>query len=307
MGSRFNELVAQIPQIGRNHHAETILENSRRNAPFIEKTIRDAGRDSRPCLVVSAGPSLYFSRSLYRLRGFTGQVVATDSAYIQCLKAGIEPDYVVTIDPHPTRIAVLFGATSQDDYFERARADHGFEQAEENQRLVDENRTKLVIACSAPESVVERTKDFERYWFAPLVDDPDAEGLTKQMVELTQIPALNTGGTVGSAAWAFAHLVLKAEKIAVVGMDFGYQLGTPLKNTQEWNLLKGEQNISEFYPVLKGHWGDAYTSPTYYWYRQNFLDLLKAADARVTNCTEGGLLHGESVDCMGLEEWLASC
>jgi len=228
-------------------------------------------------------------------------VVATDGAYIQCLKRGIKPDWVITIDPHPTRIAVLFGAESKDDYFERTRADHGFAALESNRRLIDANRAPLVIACSAPQSVVERTAAFERYWFVPLVDDPAHAGLTSQMVDATGAPALNTGGTVGTAAWVFARCVLGSPDIAIVGCDFGYPIGTPLANTQEAKLTGCDPMLYPGFPE-RGY----YTSPTYWWYRQNMLDLLDAADATITNCSGAGLLYGERVREMKLEEWLAS-
>jgi len=299
--SKFDELLRQIPQIGLAYHGQTILENTHRNARRIGRTLRDVSPDHRPACVLSAGPSLYRGSTLPRLA--EGQeaitIVATDGAYIQCLKAGIEPDWVVTIDPHPTRIAVLFGAESQDDYFKRTRADHGFEQEKENRELVDAHPANLVIATSAPQSVVDRTEKFNRFWFVPLVDDPDEAGLTRSMCQSTGAPALNTGGTVGTAAWAFAHQILKSTDIAVVGMDFGYPVGTAIEHTQEWKLTGGDPDL---YPRR----GDYYTSPTYEFYRLGLMDLLEAADARITNCSEGGLLDGDRVKRMKLEEWLAS-
>src|SRR6267142_98749 len=112
--TRFQELQSRIAEIGLEHHRETILENSHRNAPKIKHTIRDVDCDSRACLVVSAGPSLYRERILQRIGYFSGCIVATDGSYVQCLKAGIKPDWVVTIDPHPTRIVRWFG----DSHFE---------------------------------------------------------------------------------------------------------------------------------------------------------------------------------------------
>lgn len=315
MENRFHELVGQISQIGLEYHKQTILENSSRNAAYIKKTIREVPQDLRRCLVVSAGPSLYRQRSLEKIAGFTGCIVATDGAYIRCLKSGIRPDYVITIDPHPTRIVRWFGDpdweenSRHDDYFTRQDLDVSFraDAAAGNARnleLVEANKAPLIISLASPSNVVERTKTFERYWVAPLVDDPLHEGITKQVVELSGVPALNTGGTVGTAAWVFAKAVLKSEDIAVVGMDFGYPIERPLQETQEWNLLKDKPDVEDFYPKMLGVWGECYTSPTYFWYRQNFLDLLEAADARITNCTEGGLLFGDRVDCKSLESWL---
>lgn len=319
MTPKFNDLLARIPQIGFEHHAATLLENTRRNGQAIrnEHSIRDCKPSYGPCIIASAGPSLYRQRILARLAEarFTGTLVATDGAYIQCLKAGLQPDWVVTIDPHPTRIVRWFGDPdlesnqANDDYFARQDLDVSFrkdaiQQNKRNILLVDGNETSLVVATSAPENVVSRTARFARYWFAPLVDEPTTEGLTSQMVELTSCPALNTGGTVGTSAWVFTHQVLRADRIAVVGMDFGYPMDTPLENTQEWNLLKDDPDIASLYPRQVGYWGECYTSPTYFFYLQAFKELLQASGSRISNCTEGGILCGDGIDCMPIEQWL---
>lgn len=314
MNEKFDELVSRIAQIGLEHHAQTLLENSRRNAPLISRTVREVAPNVAPALVISAGPSLYRQCILARLAGDEKHkqvtIIATDGAYIQCLKAGIKPDWVITIDPHPTRIVRWFGDhdyernNAGDDYFSRQDLDirmrgASAQENEANIALVDANFVKLAICSSAPANLVARTSAFDRYWFAPLVDSPDEPGLTRQICDATGLPALNTGGTVGTASWVFAHQVLGSSSIAVVGMDFGYPIGTPLENTQEWNLTGGDPDL---YPKH----GDYYTSPTYWWYRSNFLDLLYAADATVTNCSEAGLLYGDRVRQMKLEEWLKS-
>lgn len=304
----FAEVVGQITGIGYEWHKDAILRNSRRNAPHVTQTIRDVQPDGRPCVVVGAGPSLRRQNILARLRGNI-TVVCVDGAYVACLKAGITPDYVVTLDPHPTRMVRWFGDpdleqnTQGDDYFARQDLDVAFRAREtnaENIALVDAHPTGLIIGTTAPENVVRRTENFARYWFAPLVDEGE---LTEQMMEATGCPAMNTGGTVGTAAWVFAQCILKSTNVAVVGMDFGYPLGTPLKNTQEYNIVNGDPDM---FPVRKGFWGDCMASPTYWWYRQNFLDLLENNDLRVTNCSGGGLLCGDRVDCMDLDTWLAS-
>lgn len=313
--TRFQSLLEKIPQMGLEHHRQTLLENSRRNVPYITRTIREIAKDPRPALIVSAGPSLYREKILSRIKGFKGCLIATDGAYIQCLKAGLRPDWVMTIDPHPTRIVRWFGDPSweetEDDYFRRQDLDLDFREdsGAENQKniaLVDANRTNLVMGSASPQNVVLRTQAFQRFWFAPLVDDPHEEGITSDITSETNLPALNTGGTVGTCAWVFAHQILKSPSIAVVGMDFGYYMDTPFRETQEWNLLKDEIRVQDFYPWHIGHWGPCYASPTYHWYLGNFLDLLEASDSRVTNCSGHGLLQGKRVDCMELEQWLAS-
>ena len=171
---------------------------------------------------------------------------------------------------------------------------------------MNQHPARLIIACSAPRNVVERTRYLDRYWFAPLVDDPEVDGLTKAMVEMAGLPAMNTGGTVGNCAWVFAHTVLQSSDIACVGMDYGYYSDTPLEQTQSWNMLRERENPEDYYPWEESVWGKFYTDPTYCWYRQNLLDLLEAGDGKITNCTEGGLLYGKHVATMRLEEWLKS-
>lgn len=302
--TRFQKLQSQITQIGLEHHRETILENSARNAQFIRQTIRDVSPDPRPCLVISAGPSLHRQGILKRIRGFKGTIVAADGAYIHCLKNGIKPDWVVTIDPSP-RIVRWFGKRVDDEYFKRQDLDISIREEEENEALIDANKTRLAICTTAPQNVVERTQDWDRYWFAPLVDNPEQrESITRLLGFYA--PAINTGGTVGTCGFVFGSYVLHARDIAVVGMDFGYPRGTKLEQTQEWNMLKNEPNVHDLYPWMNGHWGAGFTSPTYYWYMQNFLDLLNANDMHVTNCSGEGLLRGDNVTCCEIEEWMTS-
>ena len=236
--------------------------------------------------------------------------MATDGAYIQCLKACITPDFVITLDPHPTRMVRWFGDpdfernSEEDDYFTRTAGD--FQALADNAAdiaLVDAHRAPLIIATTAPQNVVARTAAFDRYWFAPLVDAPEPGSLTRAMCEATGCPALNTGGTVGTAAWTFAHQVLRSPNIAIVGADYGYYDDLPLERTQEWKML-GDPAM---FPEVDGIGRKCRTSPLYYWYAQNFKALLDAADARITNCSQHGILRGDRIACMSIEEWLKSC
>ena len=351
----FTELIKELPQVGMDWHRETLLENTRRNFPNGESTIRAIRSDPRKCLIISAGPSLYRQRSLDKIQDYAGVIVATDGAYIQCLKHHIVPDYVLTIDPHPTRIVRWFGDldyhANNDGYFERQDLDISFRENpekvnQENIKLVDDHPVPLVIACSAPENVVARTQNIDRFWFVPLVDDPEGiickcghdenahddyefnphechqcscqqfleeESLTRQMMKLTGyrdnrlgLPAMNTGGTVGNCAWVFAHSILQSKDIACIGMDFAYYMDTPLEQTQSWNMLKDKGEIDKYYPREMTIWGEFYTDPTYFWYRQNLLDLLENGDGYITNATEGGLLYGSRVKTARLTQWLKS-
>lgn len=331
--SKLGSIVNEITDIGRALHGARILEHARFNQPYIKKSLRDIRPLSesklRSAIIISAGPSVHKKNSIPRIlaSGYKGTIVAVDGAYIACLKAGLIPDFVLTLDPHPTRMVRWFGDPNfeehnkRDDYFTRQDLDVEFRknsilQNEQHIELVNRygHQTKAIVATTAPKNVIERlmAARLDAYWWNPLVDDPRSEGsLTQQLHELNHLPCLNTGGNVGTAAWVFAYSILKAKETAVVGMDLGYYIDTPHEKTQTYyELIKhigDEGDITECFeefefPLTKERF---YLDPTYFWYRRNLLQLLERANTKMFNCTEGGTLFGDRVECIYLDDFLA--
>lgn len=332
MSTDFDSLVNNITDIGYDWHKEVILRNSEDNARHITKKVSDLdhppGNKRDSAIVVSAGPSLHYSDTLRLLAAsdYQGTVIAIDGSYVKCLKAGVIPDYVVTLDPHPTRIVRWFGDPdfernmAEDDYFSRQDLDLDFRenslrQNRENIELINQHaaKSKLIIASTAPANLVRRAEaaGFDMYWWLPLVDDPNSkDSLTRRMYRLTKLPAINTGGNVGTAAWVFAQFWLNIKSIAVVGMDLGYRLDLPHHMTQgypELVQMLGEENVtSDLFPQIENpdNGEICYTDPTYYWYRKNTLDLVANSGATLYNCTGGGILFGEGVVTINLQQFL---
>ncbi len=332
MTTDFNNIVESITKTGLDWHKDNIIKNSQTNSKFIKNTINDLHqfKGKEKAVVVSAGPSLHYTGLLNQLfeSNFQGPIIAIDGSYVKCLRAGIIPDFVLTLDPHPTRLVRWFGDPNyemnviniNDDYFRRQDLDIDFrddslKKNNENIELVNKYATqsKLIIASTSPLNMVERSLEaaFPMYWWVPLVDNIDAEAsLTRKMCEITKLPALNTGGTVGTAAWIFAKFWLEISQVSVIGMDLGYCKDLPYEMTQTYyELLKyiGEDKlIEEFFPIIKNPYTheEFYIDPTYYWYRQNLLDILKNTSSTLFNCTEGGTLFGEGVVNMHLREFL---
>ena len=181
--------------------------------------------------------------------------------------------------------------------------------------LVNRNasKSKLIIASTASSAVVDRVIEagFDLFWWLPLVDDPDENrSLTRRMYEATKLPALNTGGNVGTAAWVFAQFWLEIQKVAVIGMDLGYYKDLPYEMTQGYHelveLLGKDGLTQEYFPVIKNALTreEFYCDPTYFWYRQNLLELVKNSSSTIYNCTEGGTLFGEGVTNMYFNDFL---
>jgi len=330
----FDDIVDEIPVTGRKHHEQIIMENAVSNQRHITKKLSDlprlTGEKQRSAIIISAGPSIKQKNIVERIKkaGYRGSIIAVDGSYSACLKGGLIPDYVMTMDPHNKRVVRWFGDhdfeinSENDDYFKRQDLDEQFRSQSllENKRLIEMVNisgchTKAVVSTTSPANVVQRLQEarFDCYWWNPLMDDPgDSTGLTRKLYHKNPVPCINTGGNVGTAAWVFVATTLQIPAIGLTGMDYGYYINTPYDRTQtyyELALRNGgfaglEKYFKEFaYPLTKEKF---YTDPTYYWYRRNFLELLEKSPDNIQtyNCTDGGTLYGPNLKCVMFDDFL---
>lgn len=332
LNNKFSDVVSKITDIGKDWHSSDLVVNADYNTAHTDKSLKDLPTLSeeklKSAIIISAGPSLHKFDVLKKLKNsnYKGCIVAIDGSLVKCLKNGIIPDYVLTLDPHPTRIVRWFGDydfeenTRHDDYFSRQDLDVEFRNnsIKENQENIDlvnkyASQIKLVICSSAPRNVVKRAIDagFDMYWWNPIVDDPQKpESLTRKIYNINKKSCMNTGGTVGTAAWVFANAILNIPKIAITGMDLGYHSETPIEMTQTYYELQEfvstreelEQLFPKFNFPLTGE--QFYTDPTYFWYRKNFLELHSRAAGKTYNCSEAGTLFDNNISCITLNEFL---
>jgi hypothetical protein len=306
------------------------LANARENRPRIRRSVLELGQaplgEGDAAIVVAAGPSLGRRRSLQRLceGGFRGTIVAVDGALGACLRQGVVPHVVVSVDPHPERIVRWFGdpalaAPPADDYFRRQDMDpaHGDDEVAANRELVAlvdryGPRLRVAVATSAAPAVVERcaAAGMALSWWNPMDDDYDRpDSLSRRLHRDNGLPCLNGGGNVGTAAWVLTHAVLGKRRVALVGMDFGDAPGTPYARTQyypELRELLGDRCPEAFVHVENPHWGETwFCDPAYDWFREVFLEMVREAPGRTFNCTEGGTLFGPGLTTAGLEAFLA--
>ncbi|MEE9250330.1 MAG: 6-hydroxymethylpterin diphosphokinase MptE-like protein [Alphaproteobacteria bacterium] len=297
------------------------IANAAKNLPFIDKTINELAEEAagRTCLVVSGGPSLKRRESLERLKPVIKDfvVVASDGAIGHCLRTGITPDYIVSVDPDNTRIVRWLGDYNltpeklEDDYFRRQDLDAHFntdevERNEEQIRLVNAAGPKIKAALSTSASPEVRTRCYDSgmdvYWWNPIYDDPsDRNSATRKLFEANGVPCMNAGGNVGTSAVVFAAKILGARRVVMVGMDFSYYADTPIECTQYYGEFRSFMTDAEipyaFKTIHNPHLGeDYYTDPAYYWYRESFLELARhMTGCEVVNATEGGILFGGNV------------
>lgn len=338
-GALGKKIASALGEITLGKVREEGFANAAVNAPLIARgksiaALRETelfqGSDA---LVIAAGPSLHRQDAarLIKESGYKGVIVATESAMAWCLRNGIVPHLVVTLDPHAHRIVRWFGdpkldeaALVRDDYFSRQDQDPSFRTNQlafnrELLALVNEfgPRMRIAVCSSASRAVVDRVLEsgMEAYWWNPMYDDYDeGESLTVKIHAWNNLPCVNAGGNVGSACWVFAHAVLGKRRVGLIGVDFGYYGDTPYSQTQYYREildLVGPERLDEVYVrFVNPHTEkEFYTDPAYLWYRDSFLEMAAQAqgDCRTVNCTGGGILFGDGIEWAPLEEFLIAC
>lgn len=326
-------LVRRMPELTWARIGALCLENIARNeaATRTGQTLAalrgETLGEGDSAIVIAAGPSVHRHDPLRAIMasGYRGAIIATESAMLYCLRNGVVPDLVVTVDPHD-RILRWFGdpkldsaKLAADDYFRR----QDMEEAVRNERafnaevmqLLDRYgpRIRIALATTASAGVVERclASGMRVYWFNPMLDDPDGpQSATRDVFRRNRLPCVNAGGNVGTACWMMAHAVLGKRHVALAGIDFSYYDDTDRLRTQyyyEIRDLVGEERLNDvFVRVFNPHLGQwFYTDPAYMWYRQCFLELAPDAECKTYNCTEGGILFGDGIEFMTLTRFLS--
>lgn len=332
LGLRISEYIGEATALKSERLG---LNNAENNRPYFGKTIDDLPEvesldPEKPVIVVNAGPSLHRKNSIAKIlaSGFKGDIIAVDSSLGYCLRGNLMPNYVLTVDPdyYGFHMVRMFGdneleSRPADDFFVRRNPE--LKQLEQDQirrnreliELVNQHgkNIKAIIATSVPLLVTKRCVEssMDMYWWNPIYDDYDKpDSISRKLFEENKIPCMVTGGKVGTSAWIFAHAVLGRKHVALVGEDIGYAPNTPLLYTQFYKELVeilGEDRVADAFidihnPYLNETW---FVDPTFYWYRNIFLELVREADCITYNCTEGGTLFGDSIQFIPLDQFLS--
>jgi len=243
---------------------------------------------------------------------------------LRCLRHGIVPDLVVTVDPHDPSIVRWFGdpdlerADPDDDYFRRQDMDALFhDELRTNRELLEVMkdygpRLRIAMSTSAGPRVVRRAVEcgMQIFWFNPMFDDPDLPGgRSRELMATNRLPCINCGGNVGTTCWMIADAVLGVDHTALLGVDFGYYDDTPYYNTQYYHEacdLVGKDAIDAlFVRMFNPHVGAwYYTDPAYLWFREVFLQMVADAGCQTWNCTDGGILFGAGVRLASIEDFV---
>jgi len=261
------------------------------------KDVKELPRlDGKPCICLGAGPSVWKHNHLELLKKWKGMILCCDRMLIECLKRGIVPFAVATVDGDK-RIKEFYDDPIVDKY---------------------KDQVKAVFSAVTVHPEVVRRCPFEKYWFVPIYDDPrKPKSLTFALYYLSgEKSLLVTGGTVGSFIFNLAYF-LGCNPIILVGYDYSYDAETPPEKTPYWfaylQLCKWNYEKAKKLFVI----GENPYFKTKYMldlmfkvYREILAFYLKQLpkNIQVINATEGGSLHKPEVRvrCLKLREVIES-
>ena len=282
------------------------MDNLRRNwelihsSKFVDSMPKHIGKSA---IIVGAGQSAVkhdhyrmIAESDFQKNG--GIVISTSHSLLDCLEAGLIPDITATIDG---------------DMILSNFIDHD---------LVRKYMDKIahVFTTSIHPKMLETWTGKNKYFFRSVIPQdliPNVENFLGIM--LPDVPLLNTTGNCGGFCYCLASY-LGCTTIGFVGMDLGYTKDYPYEDTEYWAAYMASvgtayESVEQMKSICyidyhnKAHDIDCYTDFVYNTFAKSILAYIKIQQSitpaqRVINATEGGVLEGDNIEGMTLENFL---
>ncbi len=267
----------------RRKFAAPYLLNTLRNLPVLARE-RDVRRlfgscKGRPVVVAGAGPSL--NANLEALRPLRDRVVlvSVDTALRPCLSTGIQPDFVVAVDPGTPNTRHLTGLPP----------------CKGTVLVAETSLQPVTFAAFAGRSFLYRVANHHPW---PWLQE---HGLDAAI--------LRAWGSVMITAFDLA-VRLGADPVVFIGADLAYTDGQPYcRGTvyeEDWErrTTDGEaleeiwQGAIAMHPAVFERHGDEEiaTAPHLVQFRDALVHASRAAACRVVNATGRGILHGDRIE-----------
>jgi len=250
-------------------------------------------------IVIGAGPSVKKNKHLELLSSsnYKGSIICTDRMLEPVLKAGITPEkfpkfYVATIDP-----AELLKKFYQDPIITKFG-----------------NKINGIFSSVVHPNIVAnaRKAGIKIHWIHSLFDYNEGKKSFNQISGLMVraknhkdgLPAIQTGGNVGTACWFIAWKILKCNVIGLIGMNHGWD------DDDNWdeilahsnaplNINRDSDEFKKLYPRIYNPDFDCFgiQDPTYQYYCNATKEFIKRSpkNLKTINATEGGSLFGERI------------
>ena len=262
-------------------------------------------------IVIGRGPSIKKHDHLKLLAesNYQGSIVCCDGKLIDALNAGITPDkfpkfYVATIDPYPA-----------------------IKQHYDNE-IVDVYGSKIkgIFTILTNPDVIERVKKtgIQIHWLHSLFDHNEGKKsfnqISASMIRAKNhtngLPAIQTGGNVGTSSWFISWQILKCSTVALIGINHGWEeddsWNTIISHGQNNEISKHlDQNSPSFKKLFpKIHNPDfdnnCILDPLFQFYSSALKEFISRSPnwIQTINSTEGGSIFGDRVKSMKFKNFL---
>ena len=133
------------------------------------------------------------------------------------------------------------------------------------------------------------------------------------------LPAIQTGGNVGTSSWFVAWRILKNNTVALIGINHGWEeeekASEMIKSHQSEITKDNVEIVREDDPKYKNYFKkihnpdfncDAIVDPLYQFYRMALLEFISRSPSWLTtiNATEGGSIFGKRIESMKFGDFL---
>ena len=235
----------------------------------------------RPAIVLGAGPSLALSLDELRAAQKKLVVIATYTSLAVIRKAGIEPDFVVTLDPGQTESET---AEQKKEKFSDPLICYVFSEPD----VMNKHDGKKIFFTYPTESYVH-------YYLKKF-------GVKSEI--------LLSGGSVAHAGMDLAARILKCEPIILLGTDFSYSVEAGTIKTHAsgtfYDNIKETHNPEGFFTVPAIGGGEAVTTKPFAGFRRWVEEFVKGDGVpRCLNAGKiGSVIEGvESFSFSEMENW----
>lgn len=272
------------------------IENLAENYPLIKKSecvSKLPKASKKTAIAVGAGPSFKEKKHMELLKKVKNKaIITTDRMIVPLLKAGIMPDYVVSVD----------GLANISRFYDSPLLKKGIS-------------TIGIMAVTVAPNVANMFPN-KIYFYTPMVDDINQPiSATNTISYLTKTPIIASGGNVGITCINVAYY-LGYKNIICTGLDLGYATEKDIEESSHYIDIKEEdstmtlEKYKELF-VIAGYNPDF--GVNYYtdlaWKPQIDKVIERAVNMErdginLINATEGGALHGQGIIGMPLNEAL---
>ena len=264
----------------------------------------------KSAIVIGRGPSLKKFNHLEILAksDYSGAIVCSDGILKDALEAGITPEkfsnfYVVTTDPYKEQ-KLLY--------------DH---------KIIDEFGSKIkgIFSTLMNPDAAKRAREsgINIFWLHPLFDYHEGEKSFNKIAALMVrtknhvqgLPAIQTGGNVGTSAWFVSWQILKCNIVSLIGINHGWEESDSLELIQSHGhnsnlqvLDKNDPKFKKLYPKIFNPDFKTYCilDPIFQYYSNAFKEFISRSPSNVKtiNCTEGGSIFGSNIESMYFNQFL---